>query len=158
MISLFDLNTRVHKTLCVFDIWVSADSHVVTDELRWCLTSFPSTLTASLRTSLTKTCACLAIRNILSGRKDDADVIGITEVSGALIALSTSSVEVGVCAVHDLSGRNRRRVKCIRGDEIGVGARRARGRLHRQAVQGLRENICELRKQFAARRSINAII
>jgi hypothetical protein len=36
----------------------------------------------------------------LGGRKDEADVIGVTEVSGALVTLSTSSVEVGVCAVH----------------------------------------------------------
>jgi hypothetical protein len=129
MISLFDLNTHANKTPCILDVGVSADIHVAVNETTRCLKSLASTLTASLRTSLTKTCACLAIRNILSGRKDDADVIGIAEVSGALVSLSTSSIEVGVRAVDDSGGRNSRRVKCIRRDEIGVGVRRARGRL-----------------------------
>jgi hypothetical protein len=78
-----------------------------------CLKSLPGTLTASLRIILTKTCACLATRNILGGRKDDADVVWIAEVSGALVTLSTSGVGVGVCAVHDSGGRNSLGVKCI---------------------------------------------
>jgi hypothetical protein len=56
---------------------ILAKSFVAANETTQCLKSFPGTLTASLGTSLSKTCACLAVRDILGGRKDDADVIGI---------------------------------------------------------------------------------
>jgi hypothetical protein len=42
----------------------------------------------------------------LGDHKDEADVIGVAEVSGALVTLSTSSVEVGVRAVHVSEGVN----------------------------------------------------
>jgi hypothetical protein len=69
-----------------------------------CLKSFTSTLTASLRTVPLNDCVCFDVLNVLDSRKDSADTVRIAEVSGALLTLSTSSVEVGVCTVHVQDG------------------------------------------------------
>jgi hypothetical protein len=83
---------------------ILVNSFVAANKTTRCLKSFTSTLTASLRTISLNDCVCFDISNVLDSRKDSADKVSIAEVSGALITMSTSSVEVGVCAVHIQDG------------------------------------------------------